>query len=123
MPEPLATERQEQVALVKWLRFQYPGLLFFSVPNGAHLAGNGWQRALKIKKMKAEGMLPGAPDLVIPAYRIAVELKRTKRSAGVSEEQSAVHEALRACGWAVIVAYGFTDAMAQLGQIIREIEA
>lgn len=123
MTTPIATEHAEQVAFVKWIRAQHPKLLVFSVPNGAHLAGNGWQRAVKIKKLKAEGMLPGAPDLIIPAWRIAIEFKRTKRSAGVSDEQSAVHDALRACGWAVIVAYGFTDAMAQLGQIIREIDA
>lgn len=64
-------------------------LLFFSVPNGAWLAGDDRQRAMLANSFKKQGMRPGVPDLciVLPRGRMAfAELKSdTGRLSGNQE--------------------------------------
>lgn len=36
-----------------------------AVPNGAYLSGTPKQRAIRANRMKAEGMIPGASDLIL----------------------------------------------------------
>ena len=76
LPPPL--ESAEQVAFVQWFRMAYPGVLIFSIPNGAHLAGTIGQRAAQIARLKAEGMTPGVPDIEVPAWNLYVEMKRQR---------------------------------------------
>lgn len=59
------SEHAEQVAVVEYLYFKYPTVLFWATPNGAHLAGSIKQRAAAMNKLKAEGFLPGVSDLII----------------------------------------------------------
>lgn len=69
-------EDQEQLALVNWLRFK--GIRFHHSPNG------GLRNAIVAKKLKAQGVSPGFPDLIIfPVLAsglpiLLVELKRQK---------------------------------------------
>mgnify|MGYP001562933909 CR=1 FL=1 len=53
------TEHEEQAAFCRWLDAK--GIGYFAVPNGARV------RPAQAKKLKAEGMTAGAPDLVIYA--------------------------------------------------------
>jgi hypothetical protein len=120
------TEHQEQCWLAEWLRRKK--IPFFSVPN-AQQSGPG-----RLGRLKKEGLLPGAPDLVLiqtqecedmlcPStgwaegwyehqHPVAVEMKTVngKRSAAQRE----VHQTMRRSGWVVLVCYGFDDAKAQL---------
>jgi hypothetical protein len=115
----LPSEHQEQAAVVEWLRAH--GIDFFSVPNGASLAGDSRGRARQMAKLKAEGLTPGVPDLIIttPRWRsdgahvvvTAIEMKR-RRGGKVSKEQRAwidKHEKL--LGWCVVVCHGAEDAI------------
>lgn len=111
------TEHQEQCKLCDWLNRR--GIPHFAVPNGARLGGRN--RARQMVRLKAEGLLPGAPDLVIirqsgtaPCWvPIAIELKKIGGDKP-KPHQLAVHEIMRANGWIVIVAYGAADAIKQL---------
>lgn len=104
------TEHAEQVIVVEWLRAR--GCLVFSVPNGAILGGrNKWALLGKLKK---EGLLPGAPDLIVASpVAIAIEMKRGPNDKP-SDEQLEVHDKMRAAGWPVVV--GDSEA------VIREVD-
>lgn len=106
---PPPTEHAEQSAYVAWFRVAYPGVLIYAIPNGAHLAGTAGQRAAKMAKLKAEGLVEGIPDLHIPAWRLWVEMKRRK-GGKVSPAQAKMHDHLRGIGDRVIVARGWDEA-------------
>lgn len=107
------SEESEQFALAAWLNLRR--VLWCHVPNG------GWRNITVARKLKAAGVKPGVPDVIIfekcpgrPEIRgVAIELKRrgTKR---VSPEQQQWLAALAANGWAVKVCSGANDAIAWL---------
>jgi hypothetical protein len=115
----VATESQEQAALVSWFRCTFPGTLILSIPNGAHLAGSGPIRAMKMAKLKREGLTPGVPDLFIPEWELWVEMKRTK-GGRLSDEQETIIGYLRNIGQRVIVGEGWEDAAEQLRAEARD---
>lgn len=101
------SEHQEQVGLVNWFRLQFPGVLIFAVPNGE-------RRALSVaKRLKAEGVVRGIPDLFIPAWLTWIEMKREK-GGRLSPEQVQTIEYLRGIGHTVIVGKGAQDASRQI---------
>lgn len=53
-------ESKLQIECVKWFRLNYPKVLIMSIPNGGH------RNIVTARIMKAEGVLPGVPDLFIP---------------------------------------------------------
>lgn len=59
------SETASQQAVVQWFRAQFPRHTILAIPNGSHLAGDPKQRAIKMQRMKAEGLLPGAADLLL----------------------------------------------------------
>jgi len=103
----LPSEHEEQVGLVNWFRAKFPGVLIYAIPNGEH-------RAISVaKKLRAEGVVPGMPDLHVPEWRLWIEMKRTK-GGRLSEEQKAIHLRLQNIGDQVIVGIGATDASAKI---------
>jgi hypothetical protein len=107
------SESQEQALVVAWLDFK--GVTYFAVPNGARV------RPAQARKLKAEGMRAGAPDLVlvdlgVDGRPVALEMKRAKRAKGayLSAYQTNMHDAMRKKGWCVLVGRGHADAIAQL---------
>lgn len=60
-------ERILQQSCVTWFRLQYPTLarLLIGIPNGTKFGGSQQQRAIMGKRLKDEGMMPGAPDLFL----------------------------------------------------------
>ena len=115
------TEHEEQVALMEMLEYRkgrYPELgLLFAIPNG------GARHVAVAKKLKAEGVKPGVPDLCLPVARsgyhgLYVEMKRVKGGV-VSLEQAAWHEALLAQGYHVEVCKGALHAVAVILNYLR----
>ena len=56
-------EHNLQIACVRWFRLQYPKHLIYAIPNG------GRRNVAVAAKLKAEGVLPGVPDLHIPVAK------------------------------------------------------
>tara|TARA_R110000868_G_scaffold309716_3_gene570971 strand:- start:150 stop:491 length:342 start_codon:yes stop_codon:yes gene_type:complete len=105
--DTLPSEHLEQVRLVSWFRRSYPGVRIFAVPNGG--ARSGPQGA----KLKAEGVVPGVPDLFVPEWLLWVEMKRAAGGV-VSPDQKIWIAYLESIGHRVIVGRGFDDAKRQI---------
>lgn len=118
------SEATEQKILVRWLRSR--GVMVFAVVNEGRRSG------MTTNHLKAMGLTPGVPDLVIvnPAQPrafaarpnvVCVELKaqrrKTERHGGLSPEQRAWHAAAAMHGWKILVAHGAKDAVAQLQEL------
>ena len=113
---PLPSESAEQAAVIDWAhamcqRFPCLALLYAS-QAGARVS---WKQA---KRLKAEGMQRGIPDLHLPVARngshgLWIEMKR-RRGSLVSPRQRWWHDALRLHGHQVVVAKGAEHAIAIL---------
>ena len=65
-------EHIEQVNFVNWFEYNYPTIKIIAVPNGG-------KRAISVaKKLKAEGVKRGVPDLFIPELKLWIEMKKVK---------------------------------------------
>jgi hypothetical protein len=93
----------EQQGLVAWFRGKYPETLIFAVPNGEYRA------MTTAKKLRDEGVVPGIPDLFVPAWDLWIEMKR-REGGKVSDEQKRIHSYLKGIGDTVIIGYGAEDA-------------
>lgn len=74
--------------------------LIYAIPNGGH------RNAITARKMKAEGVRAGMPDLCLPmangdAHGLYIEVKT--KTGTIQKNQRAMHELLRAQGYRVEV--------------------
>ena len=106
-PRLIPSEHFEQVALVTWWRVQFPRVRILAIPNG------GDRSLLVAKKLKAEGVQPGVPDLFVPAWNLWIEMKRQKLGV-VSPEQNDWRDYLLAVGHSYIIGKGFEDVRTQV---------
>jgi hypothetical protein len=105
----LPSEHTEQVSFVNAFKSTYKDALIFAVPNGEF-------RAISTaKKLKAEGVTPGVPDLVVVFNEriIFIEMKRVKGGT-VSAAQKEVIAKINSLGFDVIIGKGAKDAWDQL---------
>lgn len=112
-------EHYEQVALMRWLQIhakQHPELwLCFAIPN----AGN--RHINYARKMAAEGLKSGVPDLFLPVARngkhgLFVEMKTA--TGKVSETQKSWIADLNAQGYEAVVCKGWRMAALVIGQYV-----
>lgn len=115
-----ATEHDHQVALFQWAaRFQkaLPALaMLFAIPNG------GARHIATARRLKAEGVKPGVPDLMMPVARgghhgLFIELKA--KGGRATPEQSGWLERLRAQGYCAAVCVGWDSARALIENYLR----
>lgn len=103
--------------LIEMAASRWPELRWaYAVPNGGH------RNVIVARKLKAEGVRRGVPDVVVPivierAGRLVpgmyVELKRV-RGGRVSPEQAAYREFLVSQGYEVVIARGANEAWAAI---------
>jgi hypothetical protein len=106
------TEHGHQAAVMQWVALEgakkYPGLeMVFAIPNG------GDRKPSVAANLKAEGVKPGVPDLMLPLPvgrypGLFIEMKRP--NGVVREDQSEWHHKLRSVGYAVVVAFDWVAA-------------
>lgn len=106
------TESQLQILLFDWChmnRQKYPELqLMFHIPNG------GYRNINTAKRLKAEGVKAGVPDICLPIAKgnyhgLYLELKTDKGR--LSKEQEIWLSDLKSEGYLAEVAYGFDEAV------------
>ena len=106
-------EHEEQKALFRWATMMSTRhvalLLMYAIPNGGH-------RDIRVaRKLKAEGVKRGVPDICLPVPRgrygaLYIELKRLK-GGSVTKSQREWHDALWAAGNRVEVCRGCEEAI------------
>lgn len=107
------SEHHEQSGFVHWFRHKFPRVLIFAIPNGEH-------RSVSVgKRLKAEGVVRGIPDLFIPALGVWIEMKRVE-GGRLSKEQRETIRYLESIGHTVIVGRGAQDASRQLLQWMQK---
>lgn len=106
----IPTEHEEQSAFFWWIAYQ-PAIrdLTFAIPNG------GDRNVLVGKKLKAEGVRRGVPDIFIAHpvgkyHGLFIEMKRRKGGT-LSKEQRAWIERLTGQGYRVEVCNGYEEAV------------
>lgn len=109
----MRSEHGEQVLLINWVRKNQSQILelglLHAIPNG------GTRSPQEGKKLKAEGVLPGIPDLFLPCpiepyHGLYIELKRVKGSFA-SKAQIEVIQLLRDAGYKVEICHGYENAI------------
>jgi hypothetical protein len=113
MSERIPTEHEEQRAFVQWFRQTHPGVRIFAIPNG------GARNIATAARLKSEGVCAGVPDLFIPAWRLWVEMKRTK-GGSLSKEQKDWIAYLQSAGMWAIVGIGCDDAIKKTQEFKHE---
>tara|TARA_R100001244_G_scaffold47086_1_gene41922 strand:+ start:1299 stop:1637 length:339 start_codon:yes stop_codon:yes gene_type:complete len=107
------SEHDEQVGFINWFRSKYPDVLIFAIPNGE-------KRAISVaKRLKAEGVVRGIPDLFIPQWTLWVEMKRVS-GGRLSPEQKSMIIYLESVGQTVIIGKGATDASKKIMEFCDE---
>lgn len=101
-------ESTEQIIFVNRVRHFHPDILIIAIPNG------GLRDVRTAARLKAEGVLAGVPDLLIPHARkgfngLFIEMKRTA-GGKVSDKQERVAHQLTENGYLVVITYGAEEA-------------
>lgn len=107
----IPTEHIEQRNFVVWFRQNHRGTRIFAIPNG------GARAKATAMQLKLEGVLPGVPDLYVPAWSLWVEMKR-KKGGRLSDHQKDWIEYLEGIGHTVLVCKGCVDAIAQVNNYL-----
>jgi hypothetical protein len=110
-------ESKLQVAAVKWLRYMYPRVRVFSVPNG------GTRQKREAAILKAEGALAGVSDLFLAAPRgqwagLFIEIKTEKGT--LQDTQKEFLEYSDRVGYAVAVVRSLDDFMELVTAYLNE---
>lgn len=98
--------------------FGIPEQLLFAIPNG------GQRNLIVAKKLKAEGVRAGIPDLFLAVPRgrfhgLFVEMKKTK-GGRVPKNQQIMLETLNLCGYRAIVCHGWFEAKEAIENYVKE---
>lgn len=114
MTTNVPSEHEEQVVLFKWALANarcYIGLsMMFAIPNG------GLRNIITARKLKAEGVKAGIPDIFLPIARgmyhgLFIEMKRQGAlPSSVKLKQEHMHIALGDLGYRVVVSRGWKEA-------------
>lgn len=108
---PTPSESEEQINLFTWAQYRigaHPELdLMYHIPNG------GKRDQSTAKRLKAEGVKAGVPDVCLPIARggfhsLYIEMKAGRNKA--TESQSKWIKELNANGNLAVVCYGWVDA-------------
>jgi hypothetical protein len=107
------SEHEEQRAFISWWRKSFgDDCRIFAIPNGE---ARGIAAA---RRLKAEGVTKGVPDLFAPTLCLWIEFKR--QSGGrLSAEQADWRDHLIGCGYRWILAKGAADAVNQVSRIVK----
>ena len=97
-----ASEHYHQVHFVAWFRRNFPCQTIFAIPNGGH------RHKGTAMKLRAEGVMAGALDLMWLEGRCFIEMKRP--GGRLSAAQKEFIAKAEAAGYGVIVGYGARDA-------------
>lgn len=109
-------ESHTQKQCVKWFRAQFPNKILYSVPNG------GKRDEVTATILKAEGVLPGVPDLFLAEpnkghHGLYIEMKFGKN--GLSSEQISFFAKAQARGYKCVVCRNLDEFMNEIENYLK----
>jgi hypothetical protein len=117
-------ESQEQIALLRWFKLQYPeiGDLLIGYPAGVNLA------VMQRVRAKAMGLTAGVPDLqlLVPRFDkitakvipgLFIEMKSPKGK--VSKIQKEFHDKLHAQNYTIVISYSAEEAQNEIKKYLK----
>lgn len=117
------SEHDEQVNLIQWFRFKSElfGIseqLLFAIPNG------GQRNILVARKLKAEGVRAGVPDLFLayPNHRhcgLFIEMKK-ESNGRASDSQKGFLKLLNETGYLAVVCKGWQAASEVIEKYLKD---
>lgn len=112
----ISSESSLQIACVKWFRLQHPAKTIYSVPNG------GLRDKVTASIMKAEGVVPGVPDLFLMHsahgyHGMYIEMKWNKN--GLTAEQINFFLNAEKEGYKCIVCKRFDDFIFEINSYLN----
>lgn len=113
-------ESDMQKRCVKWFKHQYKREVLFAVPNGGHLAGGEKQRAIQVNNLKAEGMLPGAPDLILVADSGIYFLEAKAKDGTQQQAQKEFEAYVKAMGYAYLIFRSLEEFQGIVNKLIKK---
>lgn len=108
------TEDELQAKCFQWAHNTFPQIrgFLFSVPNG------GTRHAREAMTLKATGLTPGIPDLLMVHPRlVGIEMKT--ETGTISPAQQKIHDRWRSAGIEVHVCRSFEDFQVIIGDILK----
>ena len=109
---PSRTEHVEQREFVSWFRKTFPAVRILAIPNGSQRSRTTGAR------LKAEGVVAGVPDLLVPAWNLWIEMKRAD-GGSVSTQQKDWHRYLESIDHTVLVCAGFLQAKEKVEELVK----
>lgn len=103
----MASEHDLQVLCVNYFRMIYPEYVIHAIPNGGH------RNAAEAKRLKAEGVTSGIPDLFMAVARkgfngFYIEMKNGKYNYA-TENQKMMMKKLEAAGYKTAICHSFEE--------------
>lgn len=120
MSANIPSEEAEQVAVIDYLRYR-------NIPHW-HTPNEGYRRPAYARKLKAQGVRAGVPDITIPLARcgynhLYIEMKRRK-GGRVSQAQQEMLDLLNSLGSLAVVCNGAGEAIEVIQKYVKgEIKA
>lgn len=116
-PKNVPSESMEQITFFNQLRKNYPELSKIAI----HIKNEGKKSIGEAMKDKAEGLVSGAPDIMIPGSpTLMIEMKKQSKSARVSQNQKDYMNNAVKNGAMCFVCYGWEMAWVALEKWIRK---
>lgn len=112
-------ESDMQKTCVRWFRLQYKRELLLSFPNGSKLAGDRKQQVIQRGIMKAEGMMPGAADLILIHDDGVVFLEAKTKTGTQSDSQKLFEAMVVAMGYDYLIFRSFDEFKKLVEQILK----
>lgn len=111
-------ESRLQQACIKWVRYQYPDLIIYAIPNG------GKRNAVTGAILKAEGVLAGVADLFVAkatphSHGLYIEMKTDKGRQ--ADSQRAFERAVSLEGYQYSVCRSFEDFRAVIKTYLEDV--
>jgi hypothetical protein len=108
------TRRAQPEAALQRAVFAHVG--WRAVPNvfAFHPANGGWRSPIEAKILKAAGVVPGVPDLILLHWGRCFGLELKTEHGRLTPIQNTTHDAMRAAGAIIATAYGIDQAIEQL---------
>lgn len=113
---PRHIESAIQQECVTWFRVAYPGLIILSIPNG------GSRNTLEAQRLKREGALAGASDLLVIARGSVLFVEMKSKKGRQQESQKIFQQKVERLNHKYVICHSKKEFALEVEKWLKEIE-